>query len=179
MDSINKNQQEQNHKDLFQKESVEKIKELIEQSPTCFFCTKFSSQESFATRPMTVQKVGDDGEIFFLSASDSKKNKDINEEESSVQLLFQGSDYSDFLTLYGSAEISTDKALIKELWKPILKTWFTEGENDSRITVIKITPEDGYYWDTKHGMMVAFVKKIAGALMGKTLDDSIEGKITV
>lgn len=179
MDSINKNQQEQNHKDLFKDESVEKIKELINSSPTCFFCTKTDLEKSFSTRPMTVQKVNDNGEIFFLSASDSKKNKAINEEESDVQLLFKGSDYSDFLTLYGRAEISTDRALIKELWKPVLKDWFTEGENDPRITVIKITPEDGYYWDTKHGMMVAFVKKIAGAIMGKTMDDSIEGKITV
>ena len=179
MDSINENQPEQNRKDLFQKESVEKIKELINQSSTCFFCTKLNTQKSFSTRPMSVQKVNDSGEIFFLSASDSKKNKEINYEQSSVQLLFQGSDYSDFLSLYGTAEINTDKGLIKELWKPILKTWFTEGENDSRITVIKITPKDGYYWDTKHGMMVAFVKKIAGAITGKTLDDSIEGKIIV
>ena len=27
--------------------------------------------------------------------------------------------------------------------------WFTEGVRDPRITVIKVTPEDGYYWDTK------------------------------
>lgn len=30
---------------------------------------------------------------------------------------------------------STDKALIKELWEPILKTWFTEGQDNPRITV--------------------------------------------
>jgi general stress protein 26 len=73
-----------------------------------------------------------------------------------VQLLFQGSDYSDFLNVYGAAEISTDKEKITELWEPVIKTWFTEGENDPRITVIKVTPEEGYYWDTKHGAMIAF-----------------------
>jgi len=45
--------------------------------------------------------------------------------------------------------------------------------------VIKVTPSDGYYWDNKHGQAVAFIKQIAGAIMGKTLDDSIEGKIKV
>ena len=98
--------------------------------------------------------------------------------DSSVQLLFQGSQYSDFLTLYGSASINRDKAIIKELWNPILKTWFTEGLDDPRITVIKVEPVEAYYWDTKHNMAIGFIKRLAGAAMGKTLDDSIEGEIT-
>lgn len=73
----------------------------------------------------------------------------------------------------------TDKEKIKELWEPVLKTWFTEGENDPRTSVIKVEPIEGYYWDTKHGPAVAFAKKLMGAAMGKTLDDSIEGKLKV
>ena len=66
---------------------------------------------------------------------------------------------------------------IKELWQPILKVWFTEGEDDPRISVIKVVPEEGYYWDTKNNMAVGLVKRMAGAVMGKTIDDSIEGNI--
>jgi general stress protein 26 len=69
--------------------------------------------------------------------------------------------------------------LIKELWEPIIKTWFTEGVDDPRITVIKVETQEGYYWDTKHGNAVAFIKMAAGAIMGKTLDDSIEGRVDV
>ena len=94
-----------------------------------------------------------------------------------VQLLFQGSSYSDFATLFGYASISGDKEKIKELWHPILKTWFTDGIDDPRISVIKVTPSEGYYWDTKHGKLVAFAKQMVGAILGKTLDDSIEGKL--
>ena len=70
-----------------------------------------------------------------------------------------------------------DRPRLDELWEPVLKTWFTEGKNDPRITVIRFTPTDGYYWDTKHGMMVAGIKMIIGAAIGKTLDDSIEGRV--
>jgi general stress protein 26 len=73
--------------------------------------------------------------------------------------------------------VSRDKAKIHELWKFVLKTWFTEGEDDPRITVIKVTPTHGYYWDTKHGNAVAGVKMLLGAALGVTLDDSIEGNI--
>jgi general stress protein 26 len=99
--------------------------------------------------------------------------------DNKVQLLFMGSAHSDFLSIYGHASISTDKDLIKELWEPLIKTWFTEGVDDPRITVIKVETQEGYYWDTKHGNAVAFIKMAAGAIMGKTLDDSIEGRIDV
>lgn len=178
MDSINRNQEENNFKAVAGAEAIEKIKAMIDDAPVCFFCTKIKESESFSTRPMSVQQVDDDGNIWFLSANDSYKNAELSN-DASVQLLFQGSQYSDFLTLYGKAEISTDKAKIKELWQPIIKAWFTEGENDPRITVIKVVPAEGYYWDTKHGKIVAMAKTAIGALLGKTFDDSIEGDITL
>jgi general stress protein 26 len=176
MDSINRQQPEENHKDLQGSEAAKKIKELIEKAKNGFFCTRITTGQQVSTRPMSVQKVEDDGTCWFLSATDSHKNAEIAIDPA-VQLLFQGSTYSDFVTLYGDAVISRDKEKIKELWEPVLKTWFTEGIDDPRISVIQFTPQNGYYWDTKHGQIVAFVKQIAGAVMGKTLDDSIEGKL--
>jgi general stress protein 26 len=178
MDSINQQQPEDNYKDLHGSEATKKIKELVDAAKTCFFCTSIEAGKPFDTRPMAVQKVDDEGNFWFLSSSDSHKNMEV-EKDHAVQLLFQGSAQSDFLSIYGTATISRDKQKIKELWEPILKTWFTEGEDDPRITVIKVTPSEGYYWDNKHGKAVAFVKMIAGAITGKTLDDSIEGKLTV
>ncbi|QMW00860.1 pyridoxamine 5'-phosphate oxidase family protein [Spirosoma foliorum] len=178
MDSINQQQPEDNHEDLTGTEAGKKIKDLVGKSSTCYFCTKITTGEPLKTRPMSVQKVDEGGSFWFLSAADSHKNAEI-ETDNKVQLLFQGSDYSDFLSVYGVATISKDKQLIKELWEPILKTWFTEGEDDPRITVLKVDVQEGYYWDNKHGNAVAFVKTIAGAIMGKTLDDSIEGTLRV
>jgi general stress protein 26 len=178
MDSINREQKEENHKDLHGTDAGKKIKELAEKNNTCFFCTGIFTGMPITVRPMSVQKVDDQGNLWFLSANDSHKNRDI-QTDNNVQLLFQGSAHSDFLSLYGEATISTDKELIKELWEPIIKTWFTEGVDDPRITVIKVISREAYYWDNKHGDAVALVKMAAGAILGKTMDDSIEGSLTV
>ncbi|MDQ6813651.1 MAG: pyridoxamine 5'-phosphate oxidase family protein [Bacteroidota bacterium] len=178
MDSINRNQPEDNHKDLQGMEAGKKIKELAGKNNTCFFCSNIATGKPVTVRPMSVQKMDEDGTIWFLSAADSHKNDEI-QSDNNVQLLFQGSAHSDFLSIYGTATISTDKALIKELWEPILKTWFTEGIDDPRITVIKVETKEGYYWDNKHGDAVAFAKMALGAALGKTLDDSIEGQIKI
>ena len=175
MDSINKNQEENNHEDLQGNKAAQKIKELADKK-TCFFCTNITTGQEITVRPMSVQKADEQGNLWFLSANDSHKNMEIARDPK-VQLMFQGSSHSDFLSLYGNASISKDKTVIKELWEPILKTWFTEGVDDPRITVIKVEADNGYYWDNKHGNAIALLKMAAGAIMGKTMDDSIEGKI--
>lgn len=176
MDSINRNQPEENKQDLRGGESVKKIKEIIETSQTCFFCTHTAHGPSSGVRPMSVQEVDEEGNIWFLSAADSFKNQEIALNPQ-VDLYFQGSKHSDFLHLRGQATILHDQTRIEELWTFIAKTWFTEGVTDPRISVIKVVPQEGYYWDTKHGMLVAGARMLVGAVMGKTLDDSIEGKI--
>jgi general stress protein 26 len=176
MDSINQQQLEQNHQDLHAADAIKKMQELADKAKTCFFSTRLRSQEVPATRPMAVQQVDEQGHFWFLSANDSHKNQEI-QQDPSVQLLFQGSAHSDFLSIVGTATISTDKAKIKELWNPILKAWFTDGEDDPRLTAVEVAPQEGYYWDNKHGNAVASVKIAIGALIGQTLDDSIEGTL--
>jgi len=176
MDSINKNQPEDNFEDLFGPEAIEKIKSLAGKAGSCFMCTKIETGKSFSSRPMAPEKIDDAGNFWFLSASDSHKNLEL-EKDPSVQLLFQGSSYSDFLSVYGKAEISRDKAKIDELWDPQMKTWFTEGKDDPRITVIKVRPTEGYYWDIKTNMLIAMAKRLYGAVVGETYDDSIQGQI--
>ena len=178
MNSINEQQPEHNIANLSNEEAAKKIKELADASKTCFLCTDIKTGKAFATRPMAVQEVDDEGNIWFLSASDSHQNEHIGADPH-VQLLFKGSDYSDFLSVYGSASISKDKEKIEKFWNPMIKTWFTEGKDDPRITVVKVEPIDGYYWDTKHGTIVSFAKQLIGAATGQTLDDSIEGKLSV
>ncbi|KAA2242970.1 pyridoxamine 5'-phosphate oxidase family protein [Chitinophaga agrisoli] len=178
MDSINRQQPEDNRDNLQGGAALDKLRLLAEKADNCFFCTRITTGEQFNTRPMAILQVDDMGNCWFLSAIDSEKNSDIAADPA-VQLLFKGSDHSDFMSIYGQASISQDKEKIKELWNPLIKTWFTEGIDDPRITVIRVVPSSGYYWDTKHGQIVAFAKQIVGAVTGKTLDDSVEGTLDV
>lgn len=178
MDSINRNQPEENHQNLQGETAVKKIRDLVEKAGSCFFCTAVATSDSSGSRPMAVQKVDERGHLWFLSAADSHKNLEVGR-DADVKLYFQGSAHSDFLALEGRASVSRDRAKIEEFWSPILKTWFTEGIDDPRITVLEVRPTAGYYWDNKHGNVVAGIKMLVGAVLGKTLDDSIEGKLAV
>ena len=175
MDTTNQ-QAESHHQDLIGEDAVRKIRDFVGRSAGCFFCTNDRDGGPGDARPMTALQVDDLGNLWFISASDSLKNQELAADPSAT-LYFQGSTHADFMHLEGIATVLRDAVKIKELWSFTMKTWFTGGEDDPRITVIKFAPTYGYYWDTRHGRAVAGVKMLIGAVIGKTMDDSIEGRL--
>jgi general stress protein 26 len=69
--------------------------------------------------------------------------------------------------------------LIDEHWKPIAKAWFEEGKDDADVTIIRVQPTDAYYWDTKDGKAVAFLKWAANAVGMNVDDGGVEGRINI
>src|ERR1700748_351572 len=112
MNSINQQQIEENYQDLAGSDAIEKLKELVAKTWTCFFCSNIKTGIPFSTRPMAVQQVDDEGNLWMLSSNDSHKDIEIKSDPF-VQLLFQGSAHSDFLNVYGMASVSGDKEKIK------------------------------------------------------------------
>lgn len=164
-------------KNLTNTEAVKKIQELAKDAAICLFATNLTNLP-IAARPMATQKVDDEGNIWFLSSKSSEHNQDIDD-DSRVQLFYSNKGSSEYLSVYGDAEIIEDKTLAKELWTPLAKTWFTEGVDDPDLTIIKVVPADAYYWDTKTNKAVSLLKIIAGAVTGKTMDDGVQGKLKV
>lgn len=163
------------HEHLSGSRAVEKIRALAEAARVCLFGTVLM-RPPITVRPMSVQSVDAAGNLWFLSARSSATNREIAE-SADVQLFFANPGSAEFMTLEGVATISDDPALRREHWTPIAKTWFNQGVDDPEVTVIKVEPSNGYYWDTKHGKTVAFLKIAAGAVTGQTFDDGVEGKI--
>ena len=158
-------------------EAIQKLKDIVDRSAMCMFTTHLSSIP-LTSRPMSTLQVDDEGNLWFLSAKDSKKNVEITEDEQ-VHLFYLNSGNSEYLSLSGVATILYNRSKIEELWNAFIKAWFTEGKDDPRISVIKVQPKQVYYWDTKHGKMVSLLKIMTGMVIGKTMDDSLEGALNV
>lgn len=164
-------------KNLYDEGAIEKIKELVDDIRTCMFCTEVENLP-FKTRPMATLEVDDEGNLWFMSSRESNKNDEIKSDDQ-VQLIYAKGGDNEFLSLSGKADIITDQDRIDELWTTYAKAWFQEGKEDPDITIIKVIPSEAYYWDTVHGKVVSLLKIAASIVSGKTMDDGIEGKITL
>lgn len=163
-------------KNLTANDAVEKIREIAKDANICMFVTDLSKLPLMG-RPMATQEVDEKGNIWFMSDRNSDKNRDI-EKDAQVQLFYSHTGNYEYLSIYGSAEIVNDRSKIEKLWTPMAKTWFREGKDDPNISLIKVTPEDAYYWDTKNNKMVSLIKFAMGALGFTPKDDGgVEGKL--
>ena len=166
-----------NFKDNHRDETVKKLNELAEGKDICMFCTQLD-QLPIKARPMSCNQVSDDGNLWFISNARSNKNFEIKQDDK-VQLFFSKISDNHYLSVFGHANIYTDKNHIEEHWVPIAKAWFEEGKDDPDVTIIRVEPTDAYYWDTKDGKAVAFLKWAANAIGIETDDGGVEGKIRV
>lgn len=166
---------EEHHESLAGTKAADKIRAVAQTANVCLFGTAVG-QHPLTVRPMAVQSVDATGNLWFLSSRSSHTNQHLAQ-DARVQLLFANPGSSEYLTLEGTAVVSDDPALRRAHWTPIAKTWFHEGVDDSELTVIRVEPHDGYYWDTRHGKMVAAIKIALGAVMGKTTDDGVQGNL--
>ncbi len=162
---------------LAQNQAIDKIKEIVKAADIGMFTTALTNFP-LNSRPMATQDADDEGNLWFFSEKGSTKNEEI-ESDNRVQIFYANKSSSEYLSVYGTAEISTNREKIKELWTPIVKAWFPEGDDDPSITIIKVTPVDAYYWDTKNNKLVSLIKIAASVVSGKTMDDGVEGKLTV
>jgi general stress protein 26 len=162
---------------LSREEAIDKMKELVKHNAMCLFTTSLAKLP-LETRPMSVQKVCDQGNFWFLSADDSNHNQEI-EKDPRVQLFFTNQGDAEFLSIYGTATISKDRKKIDELWTSMVKAWFPEGKDDPHITIIKVTPENGTYWDTKNGKTISLIKIATAAVTGNPADGGVEGELSI
>lgn len=164
---------------LHSQEAVKKLKELSESARICMFCTELSTLPNNA-RPMSLQECDQEGNLWFISSSDSNKNFEIKD-DNRVQLYFMNNGSSEYLSIFGKAYIYTDKNTIEDKWSSFANAWFEEGKDDPKVTIIRVTPDETYYWDTKAGKFVSMVTFIASAVTGIKTDnsDGVEGNLTV
>lgn len=158
-------------------EAVKKLQELIKDESICHFVSNLGKRP-LSTRPMSALKVDDNGNIWFFSAKSSEKNADILLSDE-VQLFYSNPSAAEFLSIYGKAFIVTDREKAKELWTPLAKAWFKDGVDDPELTMIKVSPVEAYYWDTKNNKAIAMLKILAAVVTGVVDDDGVQGELKV
>ena len=165
-------------KNLAASDAVKKLREIAKDANICMFVTDLSNIP-LSARPMATQEVDEDGSIWFMSDKNSDKNFHIRHDDH-VQLFYSHTGNYEYLSVFGRAEIINDRKKIEELWTQMAKTWFKEGKDDPNISLIKVIPDDAYYWDTKNNKMVSLIKFAMGAVGITPKDDGgVEGSLSL
>ncbi|TWT95083.1 pyridoxamine 5'-phosphate oxidase family protein [Neorhodopirellula pilleata] len=120
----------------------EKLIDLVHDFDTAMLVTK--TDDGLHARPMAVAQATDDGELWFVTDRHSGKIADLMLDRD-VAITMQSS--RKFVALSGECRVVDDRAKVKELWQEGWKVWFPNGPTDPSITLLKVEPSRGEYWD--------------------------------
>jgi general stress protein 26 len=141
---------------MAQENGAKKVAELVKDIRTVMLTT-VEPDGSLVSRPMAVQEVEFDGDLWFFTDASSRKVAEIGS-DTQVNVSFSSS--STWVSISGNATIVEDTAKAKELWNAVVEAWFPDGPETPGLRLVKVSSETAEYWDTpgKLATVISFVK---------------------
>lgn len=121
------------------------IIELVKDAEVAMLTTT-TAEGKQVSRPMAVQEVQFDGDLWFFAYDDSAKVTQINATPE-VNVSFSDSKHNAWTSIAGRAEVVHDRKKAEALYTPVLKAWFPDGLETSGLTLIKVHADSAEYWD--------------------------------
>lgn len=147
-----------------------KAKALVESIRYCMMTT-ITPEGRLQSRPMTAQTMDDDGFIWFFAREDSETTDSLNFDEN-VNLAFSSIQNSEYLSIVGTAELVKDRKKIEELWTPIVKAFFPDGQDDPTLCLIRVHAISAEYWESPSSKVIQLFGMAKAVLTGTTYTGS-------
>ncbi|MFP4978426.1 pyridoxamine 5'-phosphate oxidase family protein [Paenibacillus sp. CN-4] len=125
---------------LTHQEAVETVRKLIKGIGTAMLTT--ISSEGLVSRPMKTQEVEFDGDLWFLTKSDTSKFEEIVHDPR-VNVVYSDKSY---VSLRGTAKLVNDVEKKKEFWNAGYEAFLKTTYDDPEVILIKVEVEAAEYW---------------------------------
>jgi len=155
---------------------TEKLVEMLKDARVCMLITQEKDNDNISGRPMAMNKIDEDGTMWFFTKAPSEKVDEI-EESKKVSIAITNESSQNYLMIHGTATLVNDKAKMKELWSFITKAWFPLGLDDPDMRLIKVTPNEVNYWDSSSSKMAVLFNILKAIITGKEYAEGEHGKI--
>ncbi|MFF5082692.1 pyridoxamine 5'-phosphate oxidase family protein [Actinoplanes sp. NPDC000266] len=152
-----------------EQEQRDKVKQMIADARICMVTT-MTADGKHVSRPMALQEVEFDGDLWFFTYTTSDLVEQIGLHPQ-VNVAFSDQKQNNWISLSGTATRADDPEKARELWNPALKAWFPDGLETPELTLVKVHAETAEYWAAAHSSKVVTLLGYAkAAVTGKTPD---------
>lgn len=150
---------------LSREEAIDKVWDLVDEIGICMLVTWDGERQR--ARPVAARPDRGENVIHFLADEAGAKDDQIRRFPI-VSLAFSDIHSSKYLAVTGQAEVSNDRAKIRELFSPTDRAWW-DSEEDPSIRLITFRPHDAEIWGGL-GRQRAGVALLTAAVSGASPD---------
>ena len=143
-------------------DDTRKVADLLKDARFGLFTT-ISPEGRLMSRPMAMQEVEFDGDLWFFTDRDSSVVAQVHHRPA-VNVTV--ADSSEWVSLNGTASVVEDAEKKRELWNKVVEAWFPNGPEDPAVCLLRVEAASAEYWDSPGGRLasaISFAKaKVTG-----------------
>lgn len=144
------------------KDEIEKLDSLIGKARIGIITT-VNGDGHLVSRPMAVKEREFDGDLWFFTEDPSHKTEEVRGNPQ-VNVALQSGD--GWVSLAGEASVVKDAAKIDELWDTSAEAWFSDGRDDPKVALLKVTAHSAEYWASDDPKPLVVLKYAKAAVTG-------------
>ena len=146
-----------------QDDGTRKVAELLGASRIAMFTTR-APDGVLTSRPMAVQEVEFDGDLWFFADAGSRKVAHIGADPQVNVTIGSGSSWVSFT---GVASVVRDDARKRDLWNAVVEAWFPDGPDAEHVVLLRVDGLSAEYWDTPGGRVASLISFAKAKLTGE------------
>jgi len=150
----------------------EKLWELIKEVRYAMISHTTETQE-LHSEPMTMlnsdktEQISEGHNLYFILKDTNDLVSAVNSGRNQIGLSFTKPSDGIYVSISAHAHLSTDPALIEQLWNPWAENWFT-GKDDPSVRVLVAEGVSAEYWNVTDNKVTQLFKLIKGNVTGHT-----------
>ncbi len=147
-------------------DDTRKVAELIE-GERFGFLTTTTPEGRLTSRPMTLQEVEFDGDLWFFAERGSRKVLHVG---ASPQVNVTVSGTGSWVSLTGEASVVDDVAKKRELWNAGAEAWLPQGPDDDCVVLVRVEGHSAEYWDSPGGRLATVLSFVKAKATGQRIE---------
>ena len=147
-------------------DGTRKVAELLKDERIGMLTTT-SPEGTLTSRPMSLQHVEFDGDLWFFASRSSRKVAHLTADPQG-NVTTVGS--SSWVSLTGHALVVDDLATKRELWNTVVEAWFPDGPEDPDVVLIRVAAASAEYWDSPGGRVASLISFAKAKATGRPYD---------
>jgi general stress protein 26 len=128
-------------------ENISKVTGIINDSHIGMFTT-INEEGALVSRPLAVQDVQDDGDMWFFTSANTSQVAHIKANPA-VNVSF--GQRTEWVSVAGTAEVVTDRQLIRDMWNQVVEAWFPDGPDTPEVVLLHVDSDSAEYWSSPGG----------------------------
>ena len=154
-------------------DATRKVAELVKGQKFGFLTTTMPDGR-LTSRPMALQEVEFDGDLWFFAEHDAPWLAHVT---ASPQVNVGVGSGGTWVSLTGDAVVVEDIAKKRELWNAAVGAWFPQGPDDDSVVLIKVQADSAEYWDAPGGRLATAFSFVKAKATGEQPDTGDHKKV--